>query len=156
MWFSERGLSKPREENHWVFVEAEGAYAAVRPVAGGYTWRLSEEVIPGAWLRSNDEWAPVILEVARKVDFADYDAFCAAVQANALSYDGSVLSYCGLAGHTFTFYADYSHPPEIDGLPVDYKPTYAFFSPFVQVEWDRGVVTIRKGDREEIRNFNIL
>ena len=156
VWFSEAGLSKPREEGQWVFVEADGAYAAVRPTRGGYRWRLSEDGVPGAWLRSDDEWAPVILEVARKKDFADYDAFCAAVQANPLSYDGSVLSYGGLGGHTFKFYADYSHPPEIDGIPVDYTPPYAFYSPFVRAEWDSGVVTIRKGEREEIRDFNIL
>jgi hypothetical protein len=37
VWFSETGLNEPLEESNWVFAEAEGAYAAVRVVDGGYT-----------------------------------------------------------------------------------------------------------------------
>lgn len=73
-----------------------------------------------------------------------------------MTYDGSVLTNCGLEGDTFTFYADYSRPPEIDGLSVDHALTYAFYSPFVQAKWDRSVVTIHKGEREDVRDFNIL
>lgn len=82
VWFSEAGLSKPREEIGWVFVEAEGAYEAVRPVSGSYTWRPSEDAVPGAWLPREDEWVPVILEAARSQNFADYETFCAAVSAS--------------------------------------------------------------------------
>ncbi len=156
VWFSQAGLSKPREEDGWVFVEAMGAYAAVRPVEGGYSWRHAEDTVPGSWLRSDDEWAPVILDVARSIDFADYDAFCTTVKANALSYDGTILTYEGLGGQTFTFHADCSTSPKIDGATVDYAPPCAFHSPFVQAGWDSGVVTIQKDERVVVRDFNVL
>ena len=155
VWFSGPGLRNRIEAGRWVFVEAEGAYAAVRPAAGGYVWEPSEDDSQGEWLRCNNEWTPVILEVARKADFASYDAFCAAVQARTLSFDKCVLEYSGLGGDTFTFYADYSRPPEINGTPVDYAPKHAFHSPFVQAEWNSGVVVIRKDEREIIRDFNL-
>ena len=154
VWFSEPGLSNRIEEAGWVFVEAEGAYAAVRPAAGGYVWQPSEDAARGDWLRSNDEWAPVIVEVARKVAVADYAAFRNAVASNPLAVDGAVLRYTGLGGDAFTFYADYSRPPEINGTAVDYAPEYAFHSPFVQAEWNLGVVSIQKGERNITLDLN--
>ena len=154
VWFSGPGLRNRMEAGGWVFVEAKGAYAAVRPAAGGYVWETSEDAVQGEWLRCNNELTPLILEVARKACFASYDGFCAAVQARALLFDESVLEYSGLGGDTFTFYADYRRPPEINGMPVDYAPKNAFQSPFVQAEWNSGVVVIHKDEREIIRDFN--
>ncbi len=42
VWFSRSGLENRRETRGWVFVEAAGAYAAVRPVMGDYRWKLVE------------------------------------------------------------------------------------------------------------------
>ncbi len=154
VWFSEPGLSNRMEEGGWAFVEAEGAYAAVRPAAGGYVWEPSGDAWEGDWLRCEDEWTPVILEVARKPNFADYAAFREAVKENALAFDRAVLRYSGLDGDTFTFYADHSRPPEVNGTPVDYAPPKAFHSPFVRADWNSGVVGIRKAGREIVRDFN--
>jgi hypothetical protein len=37
---------------------------------------------------------------------------------------------------------------------VDYAPPKAFDSPFIQSGWDSGVVTIRKGQRRLVLDFN--
>ena len=39
VWMSEEGLTAPVEENGVVFVEAEGAYAAIRAPYGGFKWK---------------------------------------------------------------------------------------------------------------------
>jgi len=46
--------------------------------------------------------------------------------------------------------------PEIDIEPVDFTPPNVFYSPGVQSEWDSGVVTIQKEERQELLDFNIL
>ncbi len=153
VWFSEPGLSNRLEEDGWVFVEAQGAYSAVRVVAGGYTWEPSDDAVPGDWLVCEDERTPVIVEVARKRDYADYGAFRAGVGALEVSFDKGLLKYAGLSGGAITFYSDYSCPPEINGKSVDYAPPFAFDSPFVRSEWDSGVVTIEKDGRRIVRDF---
>jgi hypothetical protein len=42
VWMSKEGLSAPVEENGMVFVEAEGAYAAIRVATGGFKWMVGE------------------------------------------------------------------------------------------------------------------
>jgi hypothetical protein len=161
VWFSGPGLTNRMEEAEWVFAEAPAAYAAVRVAAGGTTWEKPkptdnvERVAPGgAWLYCKDEWSPVIIEVAEKRDFANYAAFRKAVAALPLAFKDNVLTYRGLNGANFAFYADYSKPPMINDKPVDYAPPVAFDSPFVQSAWDSGVVTITKGAQKVVLDFN--
>lgn len=152
VWVSGTGLGKPVESEEWVFVEAEGAYAALRPAFGGYTWQAQAKP-PGHWLMLNDEWAPVILEVARKTDWADFDAFQKAIKTKPLTLSGNALHRESLCGDRFAFYTDQSRPPEINGTPVNYTPKKAFESPFLNADWNAGVVTIQKGNRKKVLNF---
>ena len=154
VWFAENGLSNRVEEDGWVFVEAAGAYAAVRPVMGNYRWQKDEKDGPGDWLRCEHELTPVIIEVARKVDFADYQAFRKAVLSLPMKFKKKVLTYQGLSGDEFTFYADYSANPKVNGKTVNYAPEKVFDSPFIQSQWNSGVVTISKGSRKLTLDFN--
>jgi hypothetical protein len=154
VWFSKPGLTHRTEKDGWVFAETEGAFAAVRPVAGGYVWQSDPEYKGGKWLKCNQEWTPVILEVAQRSRFADYAAFQACVIANPLTFANQILEYKSVYGDAITFFADYSHSPKINGRTVSYAPKRAFDSPFVQGEWDGGVVTIRNGNRQLVLNFN--
>ena len=147
VWFAADGLTPPVEAGGWIFTGSEGARAAVRVVQGGFHWRAAEGSARGRWLYPDDEYSPVILEVARREAFASDAAFQAAVQARRLGWDGTVLRFTGLQGDALTFFADASRPPEVDGRPVNYAPARAFDSPFLQAEWDSGVVTIQKGPR---------
>ncbi|MCX7015238.1 MAG: hypothetical protein NTW86_22235 [Candidatus Sumerlaeota bacterium] len=156
VWFSAPGLSNRVEESGWVFVEAPGAWAAARPVAGGYEWEEGGDKSRGQWLRCLDDTTPVILQVARKGDFADYKAFRAAVLAAPLAYQNHLLTYMSLEGDRLTLHADYSAPPEINGAPVDYAPPKTFDSPFIQEDWNSGVVTLSKGARTLTLDFNSI
>jgi hypothetical protein len=42
----------------------------------------------------------------------------------------------------------------VNGQRVNYAPGKVYDSPFVQSDWDSGVVTIQKGARKLILNFN--
>lgn len=147
VWFSKGGLSDPVEDGGWVFAGSKGAYAAVRIVEGGFTWESSGERHDGSWLRCAEPFTPVILEIAPRADFPDAAAFRAAVKALPLRHEEGVLHYRGLGGDTFTFFADYSRPPRINGTPVDYSPPMAFDSPFIRSKWNSGVIDIQKGNR---------
>lgn len=108
-WFSKRGLPKPVTEGDTAFVEAPGAYAAVRVTRGGF--KLEEKVYsgkketsddfttpPGYVLTPDDEYAPLILEVMAKTDVESFDAFKAKVKACMISFEGPVLQYTTVYG----------------------------------------------------------
>ena len=168
VWFAGDGLSTPLEENGWVFTEAEGAYAAVRVVSGVTRWDSSNEgtILPpagprvtplpdvhGKWLYCEDEFTPVILEVARKSEYGSYQEFRDKMARQSIVMQGLHISYTGIYGDEFTFNTDYSRVPEINGVPVQYGPGKAFNSPFLQGDWNSGVVIIQKGDRKKILDY---
>ncbi len=155
VWFASAGLSQPLEQDGIVFVQSPGAYAAVRVVEGGYHWDESPENDIGRWLRCEVDTSPVIIEVARQSDYADFDTFKNAVIASPFRYSGQRhLTYRGLSGDEFTFFADYSQNPQINGSNIDFAPADVFDSPFVQSRWDSGVVRINKGARSLLLDFN--
>jgi len=151
VWFSgpSTGMTLT-EEGGWVFAQTYSAYAAVRPAWGGYSWDDQN------WLRCSDEWAPVIIEVARVSDYGDLFAwFKSAVLNQTIDVNAGVLTYTGLGGSgTFTFYTESSQTPELNGVPIDFEPDYTFDSPFMHEDWASGVVTISKDQRELVLDFN--
>ncbi len=139
------------EEAGWVFVEAPHAYAAVRPVDGGFTWEGADH----NWMRLEDAYSPVIIEVARHADFPDLAAFSKAVLANPFSYRDRVLEYTGLQDSgRFTFFAKSGEPPQINGAPVQYAPPFTYQSPFITSTYPADQVTIRKDHRSLILDFS--
>lgn len=48
----------------------------------------------------------------------------------------------------------YQATPTINGRPIDYAPDKVFDSPFLISEYNSGVVTISKGERRKVLNFN--
>lgn len=152
VWFSHAGLSERGESEGWVFTVAPGAYAAIRIVSGASHWQADDK---GDWLVSDDEFSPIIMEVAQKSDFADFKAFRQKVQSHPVQFKDKTLEYTSLAGDSFTFYADYRQPPRINGKPVDYAPPQASLrSPFVNADWNSGVVSLKKDARHVTLDFN--
>ncbi|PHR86953.1 MAG: hypothetical protein COA78_37535 [Blastopirellula sp.] len=113
---SKQGLSVPVEESGVVFVETEGAYAAVRVVKGGFKWMKGEfesrRIPENATMILNDEYAPVILEVMAKSDVKSFDAFKANVLASKPNMKGELLEYTTIYGDILTFdTSTKKHPP---------------------------------------------
>ncbi len=174
VWFSKDGLAAPVPEGAWLFTEAPGAWAAVRVVSGEAEFAPEPaptaadrkaagvgddgESLPGKprgrVLKCTDDYSPVIIEVAQKANFSTLDDFRKAVLGLPLRLESNVLTYTGLSGDRFTFFTDQTQPPQVNGRPLDYSPSKVYDSPFVQSDWDSGVVTIQKGGRKLVLNFN--
>jgi len=164
VWFSDEGLSTPLEEDGVVFVEAEGAYAAVRVTNGGFKW-VQDPLNPeggdgrhhsspmGKTMMLNDEYSPVILEVMARNDVKSFDAFRAKVKACEITMDETVLKYRTIYGDQLTFDSGAGEAPTINGRPVNYAPDKVFESPFLNAEWNSGIVTITKGKRKKVLDF---
>jgi hypothetical protein len=158
VWMSKKGLSAPEEEGGVVFVEAKGAYAAIRVAKGGFKWMTgkfkTDRFIPeNSTMILNEEYAPVILEVMAKSDVSSFDAFKAMVKACRISMNGPVLEYKTTYGEQLTFDTSTREVPTINGHSVNYAPKKVFESPFLNANWNSGVVTITKGNRKKVLNF---
>ncbi len=157
VWFSATGLHDRVEREGWVFSQAPGAYVAVRVIDGKTHWRPSTDGAPGDWLCCEDSLTPVILEVATKESYQGYAAFQNAVMGSDPVHSNGLLRYDALSGDQFMFYTDYSLPPMVNDEPIDLAPARVFDSPFLQSRWNSGVVTISKGQRRLVLDFeNIL
>jgi len=166
VWMSKDGLSKPVEEEGILFIEAPGAYAAVRVDQGGYTldekdfsWTDSTgaaRTVPSGWIITpKDEYAPVILEVMAKTDVKNFDDFKHKVKGCKPQTNGTVLSYKSIYGDTLTLDTSYKKTPTVNGKSIDYTPPEKVFDgPFLKSEYDSGVVTIEKGHRKRVLDFN--
>lgn len=163
VWMSKEGLTEPVEQDGVVFVSAGGAYAAVRVAKGGYKWHHGSftaeaktgdrRTRAGRAMIPNDEYAPVILEVMARADAKSFDAFKARVKACKVRMDGSVLKYTSIYGDELTFDTGFRQAPRINGKAVDYAPKKVLESPFLNADWNRGVVTISKGRRKKVLDF---
>lgn len=164
VWLSKEGLSEPIEKEGVIFVESDAAYAAIRVAKGGYTWgdpmftsntatgkrkvRVGRVVVP------EDEYCPVIVEVMAKQEAKSFTRFANQVLANKPTITNGLLTYTGIYGDTFTFDTKQKKSPKINGEPVNYAPKQVYQSPFLNAEYDRGVVTITKGHRRHVLDFN--
>jgi hypothetical protein len=163
VWMSLEGLGTPEEEDGVVFVEAGRAYVAIRVPEGGYTWKdgsFTAKAItgnrptrPGRTLVPNQEYAPVILEVMAKEDIGSFSAFKARVNSAQPKMKGSELAHTTIYGDRLTFDTSFKNAPTINGKPVDYEPEKVFESPFLNADYNRGIVTISKGPRKKILDF---
>lgn len=164
IWMSKKGLGSPVAEDDVVFVEAPGAYAAIRVARGGF--ELEERVIkgtkevgtpfstpPGHIMTPEDEYAPVILEIMSKTDAKSFDEFKAKVKAGRPQFDGAVLRYRTIHGDELTLDTSFKRTPTINGKPVNYAPDKVFESPFLNSDYNSGIVTISKGDRRKVLEF---
>ena len=153
VFFSKAGLTRAVREDRWFFAEAPNAFVGVCVVDGDAAF--SEEAPRfGQWLVCENKDTPVILEAGRKSDFESFEAFSKRTLAQSVSMENSVLTYRSLGGDTLTFSVDRSRLPEINGKPVELAPDKVYDSPFVQSDWDSGVVTIQFGDEKRILDFN--
>jgi hypothetical protein len=153
VFFSSAGLSQPVQEGKWSFAEAKSAFVGVCAVDGSA--KFSEKPPKfGRWLVCENKYTPVIIEVGRKSEYESFEVFRKKALAQSVVMGKSTLSYTSLGGDQLTFYTDQSRLPEINGTPVNLAPQKVFNSPFVQSDWNSGVVTIRYGENQRVLDFN--
>jgi hypothetical protein len=102
----------------------------------------------------NDEYAPVILEVMAKSEVKNFDTFKAKVMSTKPIMKGSMLKYKTIYGDLLCLDTSYKTTPSINRKPVNYTPKKAFESPFLNADYNSGIVTISKGKRKKVLDFN--
>ena len=118
---------------------------------------MSFEQIPqGQWLVCENKLTPVIIEVARKVDYPDFGAFRTAAMAQVSQTNRGIVVYQSLSGDELRFDSRQRRLPSVNSLPVNLVPQAVFASPFIQSDWDSGVVTIQCAGEKRLLNFNEL
>ena len=165
VWMPREGLAAPVQEDDVVFVETEGAYAAIRVV--GSKFRIVEDSLttrsaegstrtapPGTMVIPMDDFAPVVVEVVAKDKVKDFDEFKHGVKACTVTMKGVVVVCETIYGDLLTLDTSYREAPTINGKSVDYAPPNVLESPFLNAEYNSGVVTIRKGKRSKVLDFN--
>lgn len=155
VWVSAAGRTELLERGGWVFASYGTAYAALRVVEGGFRWRDDEEpAYPGEWMVLDHEYSPVVMEIGRAADFTNFTAFQDRILTNPLTYADAVVNYQSTPGDTLTLDAAYRQSPQVNGVPLNYKPANAYDSPFVTGSFGSGVVNAQKGNRQLTLDFN--
>lgn len=153
VFFSHAGLTAPEEEGGWLFVEAPGAYAAVRILQGEYTFEQDESGCDGIWAECENEYSPVILEVADKQEYTDFAAFRQAVHNCAIEIMEGRLTYRSLGGHLFEMDLANQKQGLIDGQKMPARIPQAYESPFVWALWNADTVTLQKDEESMELSF---
>lgn len=156
IWISDFGLTNLLEREGWVFIESQGAYAAVRPIQGGYNWNIINE--PGLWsgryLALTNQYSPVIIEVGQKDSYLTYRAFQDKVISQKLTIEPTNIQYESIYGEKFQFFTNYSQLATINGSRISLTPSKVMASPFVNSDFNSGIYTIKKGSKSLTLNFN--
>ncbi len=165
VWMPREGLAGPVREDDVVFVEAERAYAAIRVV--GSQFRIVEDSLttrsaegstrtapPGIMVVPEDDFAPVVVEVMAKDQEKDFDEFKRRVKACAVNMKREVVVCETIYGDRLTLDTSYRKPPTINGKSIVYVPSKVLESPFLNADYNSGVVTIRKGPIHKVLDFN--
>ena len=138
------------EENGWIFVREGAACAALR-MLGGHEWTTQGEwkdvevVSPGA---KNG----AVCEAGLIADFGSFEAFRREIAENEVRFDPERMQLTYVSKRAGTITIDTKGLREVNGEPVDLDyPTYD--CPYIQSEWDSGVVTLIKGELREVLDF---
>jgi hypothetical protein len=108
---------------------------------------------PGRTILPKDDFAAVILEVMAKKDFKTFEDFRTKVKASKPEMNGALLVYQTVYGDRLSFDTSQKQTPTINEKPVDYTPPKVLESPFLNADYDKGVVTIQKGGQKKILDF---
>ncbi|MEX0332409.1 MAG: hypothetical protein AB3N64_13390 [Puniceicoccaceae bacterium] len=108
-----------------------------------YTWNESMDKI-----LFDDLWSPVIFEAGRLDDFGSLPAFKEYIFGNKVTLLKTVVpgfyrlryEYGENNENRIDFNAGNLQIPRINGAPLDYAPAYLFNSPFLQSEYQSGVI----------------
>ena len=170
------------ERGGWIFLQKGDAFIAVRVVVidpersvpdlfpdgrqplpvgtGGYEWNSDQSI-----LRLKDNYSPIIFQGGRRADYANLADFQQDVLDNPLHIYATlgpahlsffVITYTGNGqdAEEIVFNAANSEIPTVGGRYIDYAPARLFDSPYLQSEYQSGVVVGTKDGRTLTLDFN--
>lgn len=141
-------------EDGWIFGEdADGScYVAIKPSKGEF--QSFEERVGGSLARVSISYVPVVIQVAKRSDYASLDAFAKAVSACGFKWTGNVFMYTTLNGDTIEMSTD-KVMPWVNSQEIDTAPEFLVKSPYFNSKYASGVfnITDTKG-HEFVVDFN--
>lgn len=146
-------LDEVQEDDGWIFVKDDAAFAGVKVVSGGYDWAAAWKHADSitnqnkSFITLNSENSPVIAIANQASDYRnDFNAFKSALKAQPINFAGGVLQFA-----TITFHG--TQPGKVNGQTVDLAPSRGYDSPFIRSDWNSGLIYVRKGNETEILDF---
>jgi hypothetical protein len=145
------------ERNGWLILKEGNAWLGVK----GFSQTKPNESCGSQWendviLRMKDGNAPVAFVTGRTNDFADLAAFTNYLQGFVGNPDKGwfTLSHGTKVPLSLSLHLKSDALPKVNGKPIDLRPKMLFDSPFMSSEHGSGIVTISKGRRKKVLDFN--
>ena len=140
-------------ESQWLFgVNSNnsvyfGVYAVSGDLWGMRYTTVDASPAPGVWIEFNNPDTIVVFQSALASDFVSFTAFKDALKARTKGFAGNRYDYNAIDdGTTISLYTD-TTLPEINGQTIQINPDYTYSSPYLNSDYDSGVVVI--SDQED-------
>lgn len=126
----------------------------------GYEWNSDHSIA-----RLKNLFSPIIFEAGRKANYPTLNDFqedildnpiqlYSTVMAPNLGFDILYYTGCGEDAEEIIFNTANNEIPTAGGKYIDYSYPKLFDSPYLQSDYESGVIKIRKEDQELILDFN--
>ncbi len=154
------------ERDGWVVVNEGGAWLGVRSLGGkGYDLKATEKKTPkeasrenddGFWLWPKEDNAAVALVLSRISVHKTADEFLAYIGSHEYGVSDGKASYTFVddEGKKSTLELGGKLPIPMVGKQVDLQPKMVFDSPYLRSDHGSGIVTLEKGARKLVLDFN--
>jgi hypothetical protein len=161
-YFANSVLDEKIEESGWIFIKEGGAYAAYRPVSGGYEWKnepwWSDQFDNGIYVVADEPQIPAILEAAQVSDYSSFVEFRNDIKNRYLSYSDDTVKYEASDGKMIevNFGVLYDgNNIKIDGQKqaTELENYKTFESPYVNSDWNSGFIVISKDGKKCTLDF---
>lgn len=168
------------EREGWIFVQNGDAYLAVRPLMGEYeydheSWAqtgndaLFSPIEPdayewgpnGEFIKLKDKYSPILMEAGRRSSYPAMEDFQKHILEKRLELRKTVVPGWYVVHYggdeeqpQIIFNAANNKIPKVNGFYIDYAPQQLFDSPFLNSEYNSGIIHMQVDEMDEILNFN--
>jgi hypothetical protein len=153
--FFSKDLAGIREDpSGWIFARGGDALIACRPLQP-YTWKPIEG--GGRRLFSPYLKNGIVVQVAARSEYADFDAFRRAILALPLEFHVAPVPsvrFHSLRGKNLEF--TYGRTPLTNGIPLDYEHWPLFGGPYVEAAVDSETLVLKYGAMRRVLDFQRL
>lgn len=169
------------EREGWIFVENGDAYLAVRSLMGEYDYDHEDwfqttgtdalfspietdtyEWGPnGEFIKLKDKYSPIVMEAGRRSSYPTMENFQKHILEKRLELRKTVVPGWYIVEYggdeeqpQIIFNAANNEIPKVNGVTIDYSPRKVLDSPFLNSEYNSGIIHLRVDGLEKILNFN--
>ncbi len=159
VFFSNGMKGRLIEKAGWFMLQEGKAFMAVKGFSRkdgiqncGTSWKDDN------WLHLDDGDAPVVFITSREAKHQTMEQFSAYVLSSTSKLSSQCFSFSIVDVQNKTLqlslFLDATQVPLINGKPINFQPEYVFKSPFFKSKYNSGIITLQKGDKKLVLNFN--